>query len=102
MRTLLDARNRICLACLLVLLGCGYGEVAPVTYQYAQSLITVCSLKDEARLAEIETKIKTLQTDGELPEREAGWLLEIVELAKSGNWEQAGSNARALMKDQAR
>lgn len=85
---------------LLYLPGCGYPEVSPKAYELAKALYSVSNLKREEGLNKIETLIdESLQT-GEISEREAGFLTEIVEQCRSGEWDTAQRESRKLMEDQ--
>ena len=78
----------------------GYGEVSPKTYEYATALFSICNRKDEARLEKISEMINESVASEEVSETEAGWLLAIVDEAKSGEWESALEDSRNLMEDQ--
>lgn len=84
----------------LPLVGCGYGEVSPKTYEYATALYSICNLQDEARLKKFTEMLEEAKTNGELPEKEADWLLDIVDRAQAGSWEQAAQMARRMLADQ--
>ena len=90
------------LFCLMFLIGCGYGEVSPKTYEYAKALYSICNRKDAGRLDVIETQIKEDTDAGQLNEQEADWLLAIVEDARQADWQAAGQAARRMMEDQIR
>ncbi|MBX3437270.1 MAG: hypothetical protein KF861_07270 [Planctomycetaceae bacterium] len=84
----------------LITVGCGYGEVDPVTYQYARALCAACNLRDAARLETVATQIQAAVDRQELPSREAGWLNDIVSEARGGDWAAAEKSARRMIADQ--
>lgn len=78
----------------------GYGEVSPKTYEYAKALYSICNRQDEPRLEKIERMIADSQSAGDISEREAKWLREIIAQARSGDWETATGRARRMLTDQ--
>jgi hypothetical protein len=80
--------------------GCGYGEVTPRCYDYAKALYSICNRRDADRLEEFDALIEADLLAGELAEREAGWLRQIADQARSGEWASAQSAARKLLDDQ--
>lgn len=85
----------------VMLSGCQkYGEVSPQTYEFAKALYSVCNRKDDGRLQSTETAIQEAVKSGELPEGQAGDLLEIIETARSGNWTTAMQDCRTMMSEQ--
>ncbi len=91
--------------CFLALLlwclaGCGYPEVSPKTYEISKALYSACNRQSEEHLSKVAELIESHLENGELTEREAKWLREIVQEAESGNWEAATLEARQLMEDQ--
>lgn len=92
-------------ACLLfvggiLVAGCGYGEVSPNTYQYAQALYGLTNKRAEAKLDPVSAQIESARAAGELPDREAEWLQAIVADARRGDWQAANAAARRMMEDQ--
>lgn len=85
---------------LLQLPGCGYPEVSPKTYEIAKALYSVSNLKREEALEKIEALISESLQTGELSDREADFLTEIVAHCRAGDWETAQSECRKLMEDQ--
>jgi hypothetical protein len=92
------------MACLLTLalslLGCGYGEVSPATYQYAKALYSICNRRAEKQLVPASEQIEAARSRDELPEQEAKWLRQIIDDAAGGDWEAATKSARRMMEDQ--
>ena len=84
----------------LALSGCGYGEVSPVTYEYAKSLYNVTNRRLDDHLNKIHTQILESKERGEISAKEAEWLLDIHAEAKKGNWETAMKSSRKLLEDQ--
>lgn len=78
----------------------GYGKVSPEGYQYAMALLSVCNRKDESRLEQIVRDIRESTEAGNLPAYDSKTLLRITERAEDGDWEDAASLVRRLMKDQ--
>lgn len=82
--------------------GCsGYGTVSPTTYQYAKALYAVCNRKDADGLDSAFNMIGESAEAGEISSREFGWLSEIVDQGRTGEWLEAQKMARQLMSDQA-
>lgn len=84
----------------LLLAGCGYGEVTPRCYDYAKALYSICNRRDAERLQEFTQLVETDLQAGELAEREADWLQEIADQARSGDWSAAQAASRQLLEDQ--
>ena len=84
----------------ILISGCGYPEVSPQTYDLANALYTACNLKNDEQLSKVKQLIEESLSEEQLTKREAAWLLEIVKNATAGNWEEAASEARQLIKDQ--
>lgn len=80
--------------------GCSYPEVSPRTYEISKALYSVCNLKRKAELDKVEDAISAAVTASELSENESKWLMAIVERARSGEWEEAAEEARAILQDQ--
>lgn len=80
--------------------GCGYPKVSSETYEISKALYSVCNRQNEAQLANIESAIETASESGEISPREVKWLKEIVDSARSGEWQRATAEARKIMVDQ--
>ena len=80
--------------------GCGYGEVSPLTYEYSKALYSAANREDADQLEKIQVKVNDALQSGELTDQEAGWLQDIVDAATAGNWDTAEKSARRLMLDQ--
>lgn len=90
--------------CLLFLaftpMGCGYPEVSPKTYEIAKALFSATNLRQTERIDELERMIDKANDTGEISNREAGYLDEVIEHGRAGDWEEAQQQARQLMEDQ--
>ncbi len=81
--------------------GCGgYGAVSPTTYEYAKALYSVTNRQASDRLDEVSSQIESARTTGEISDEEAGWLNDIVEQGRAGDWQSANQAARQIMEDQ--
>ena len=89
-----------CLVGLILISGCGYPEVSPLTYEYSKAIYSIANQKDLDRLKIIESKINAAATTGELTDDESKWLGEMIADATSGDWDRASQSARRLMMDQ--
>ncbi len=91
------------LAVSILLAGCGgYGEVSPMTYEYAKALYGISNRHAEGKLPSVGQQITKAQMRGEISDREAGWLIAIVDDAAGGRWKAAQREARRIMEDQVR
>ncbi|MDA0835894.1 MAG: hypothetical protein O2955_17975 [Planctomycetota bacterium] len=77
-----------------------YGEVSPRAYDIAKALYSICNRKDAARLSTVEKLVTDSVAEGALTDSESGYLMAIVEKARSDNWESAMSDARLMMSEQ--
>lgn len=84
----------------LLVSGCGYGEVSPAAYEYAKALYGVANREAADRLDGVADQIKADEASGEITPTEAEWLGEIVEQARAGDWPGAAAAARRMMQDQ--
>lgn len=66
----------------------------------AQALVFACNTENTESLERAAELISSKKESGEISEKEAGWLEEIVEAGRAGDWDQAEGSARQLMKDQ--
>jgi hypothetical protein len=85
---------------LLAVAGCGYGEVSPTTYGYAKALYTLSNTQAADRIDEVANKIAAAADAGEVTQREAGWLNDICDQCRSGDWAGAQEAAKQIMRDQ--
>ncbi|WP_442481675.1 hypothetical protein [Aeoliella sp. SH292] len=85
---------------LISVMGCGYGEVSPKTYEYTQALYSITNRQSTEKLAEFESKLAEAQTAKELNDSEFDLLSDIVATAKSGDWKSAQGECRELMEAQ--
>jgi len=80
----------------------GYGEVSPKTYEFAKALYSICNRRDASRLDDVSKMISESAAAGEMSQTEAGWLQDIVDEARAGEWKTAAGRARRMMEDQVR
>lgn len=85
---------------LLAIVGCGYGEVSPTTYGYAKALYTLSNTQAADRIDKVANKIAAAVAAGEVTQREAGWLNDICDQCRSGDWAGAQQAAKRMMRDQ--
>lgn len=95
-----NAKALLCLTACLAVVGCGYGEVSPAAYQYAQSLYGLANRKASDRIELVSQKIDEALQSEAISAREAQWLEDIVDLARQGDWERAQKSSRRMMQDQ--
>lgn len=82
--------------------GCsGYGEVNQLTFQHAKALYAACNSRQQQRLNACAALISEAESSGQISATEAGYLRDIVAIAKAEKWEEAQAMARQLMTDQA-
>lgn len=82
------------------LMGCGYPEISPKSYELATALYSACNRHSEEHLAKVSDLMETHAESGDITDREFEWLQAIVEQAEEGDWEAAASEARQIMNDQ--
>lgn len=80
--------------------GCGYGDVSPMTYEYAKALYSITNRKDATRLDQVKSQIEAALDEEQLSEQEADWLSQIIDNAAAGRWDKANRSARQIMEDQ--
>lgn len=81
--------------------GCGgYGEVSESAYEHATALYSICNRQDESRLERFATMVDEARSSGSVSSKEADWLMQIVDLARTGEWEEAASKSRRMLQDQ--
>jgi hypothetical protein len=85
---------------LLAIVGCGYGEVSPMAYEFAHALYTLSNRQSADRIDEVVAKLDAAAAAGEITEREAGWLNDICDQCRSGDWAGAQEAAKRMMRDQ--
>ncbi len=93
------ASSSLAFSCLL-LAGCSYPEVSPQTYELAKALYSVSNLQREDGLQRVEELIEESLAEGSISEREAGYLSEILEDCRQGEWSVAQHECRRMMEDQ--
>ncbi|QDU41012.1 hypothetical protein Mal4_53770 [Maioricimonas rarisocia] len=89
-------------ACLIGVSGCGYPEVSPKTYELAKALYSACNRRSPEHLEKVDHLAEAARESGEITEKESQWIRNIVEQARSGEWEPAALESRQLMEDQVR
>lgn len=85
---------------LILITGCGYGEVSSTTYEYAKSLYNITNRRLADRLPQAREQIVAAREAGEIPAKEAAWLLKIVDRAEAQRWTSAMKSCRQIMEDQ--
>ncbi len=88
------------LGLVVLVVGCGYGEVSPGAYRYAQVLYGLSNRQGSERIDEVTAKIAAAVEAGELSRREAGWLTNICDQCRDGDWAGAQQAAKRMMRDQ--
>ncbi|MEO0529391.1 MAG: hypothetical protein AAF266_02315 [Planctomycetota bacterium] len=88
------------MAC-VALVGCGYGKVSPQAYEHAKAIYTLANMKAAAAIDETEAAITADAKAGLITEEEAGWLTDLCDECRAGDWESAQSSARRMMDEQA-
>jgi len=86
--------------CIIVMHGCGYGELSPEGYASAKALYSACNLKSEPRLQKIEAHVEQAVSENEMTDQEAAWIRDVIAMARDSQWEEATSAARQMMQDQ--
>lgn len=84
----------------IVLANRGYGKVGTKTYEYAMALYSITNRRDRTRLDKLAEMIDESKSEGDVTDKEARWLRQIVEKAREDEWETAASQARRMMDDQ--
>ncbi len=77
----------------------GYGEVSSKTYELSTALYTACMNRSEVHLSKVEELLGT-EANESIPSGERQWLQQIIDRARSGDWETAAKSARQIMEDQ--
>lgn len=93
----------------LVLLGAAIGGcgtpsmgVDKDTFKAVDALYTAISLRDLRLVEQCEERLKTLRSEGKLPEAAAASLTSIIAEGKKGNWESSQSDLAKFMEGQRR
>lgn len=94
------SRSVLAACCMIVLGGCGYGELSPLGYQYANALHAISRRQRAEKLAEFGEQIEQSARAGQLSKAEIGWLRSILQLARNDDWATAVAESRALMEAQ--
>lgn len=84
----------------LVVTGCQYGDVSPLTYEYSKALYSITNRRDTDRLDQIRAQVSQSLEEEALSPEEATWLGQIINDAAAGHWERANQSARQIMEDQ--
>ena len=85
---------------ILTAIGCGYGEISPMTYEYAKALYSISNRQAAERLDDVSRQIDSARQQGELSPQEAGWLQDIIDDARHNRWTKATQKSRQMMEDQ--
>jgi hypothetical protein len=88
------------LGLVVLMVGCGYGEVSPAAYRYAQALYGLSNRQASERIEEVAAKIAAAAAAGEVTQREACWLTNICDQCRDGDWAGAQQAAKRMMRDQ--
>ncbi len=99
--------SRHCLATTLLLFGTwagcgGYGSVSPEAYEYAKALYSITNRQSEDSLDKVRAQLTAAHQADRLPNKEAAWLIYIVDTAAAGDWKAANRECREMMEDQVR
>lgn len=97
-----STRYAMLVLAVVLLSGCGYGELSPKGYEYAKAMYNIASREADAQLDPFCEKLNAARDKGELSAEEADWLLKIADKARQGNWKSAANKARKLMQEQVR
>lgn len=77
----------------------GYGKVSERAYEFSKAIYGACLNQSESHLAKVE-RLLADATPESLPDKERAWLKQIVDRARSGDWDVAAQHARRMMDDQ--
>lgn len=80
--------------------GCGYGQVSPTAYEFAKALYAISNRQAGDRLDPISEQVTVARDDGQLTDREAKWLHDIIAQARDGYWKSAEQASRRMLEDQ--
>jgi len=84
-----------------LLVGCGsYAEVSPEAYQSTKALYSICNRKDAAQLDKMADQTATARAESKFTSKEADWINDIIDTARTGDWQSATKKARQLMEAQ--
>ena len=84
------------------LLGCGYPDVSPATYELAKAMHSAFNAKSEKDLPVARKMIEERFLEGLINAEERDWLLAMVKQAEDGHWTEAEAEVRRLIADQVR
>ena len=88
------------LALICTTIGCGYGEISPLAYDYSMALYSITNRRAADRLDGVEEQIHASHAEGKLTDPEQRWLQAIIDDARNGDWAAASRATRRLMEDQ--
>ena len=86
----------------VVIAGCGYSEIAAPAYELADMLYRVCDRRSNAQMDKFTELLNQRHAAGAVSDKEHQVLLDIVEVAKRGDWSAAKGMVRELMQAQNR
>ena len=87
-------------AVLLVATGCGYPTVSAETYDITKALYSACNRQSMEHVVRVQELVDRHLAQGQISDREANWLHEMIEQARDGHWESAALERRSLLEDQ--
>lgn len=90
----------VCFVVAIASCGRPYADASDASYAIAMSLVTISSRQMTDKLDDVDALIDTRLASEDLSEGEAGYLREIVEFGRNGDWEEAQRQARAVLSDQ--
>ena len=73
------------------------GKEHDVVFRSVDALYTAVCMKDAAKLAQCEERLKSQHADGALPESAATHLDGVITQARNGDWEGAAHRLYAFM-----
>jgi len=93
---------RFWLVCLLSLaaVGCGYSKIGPAAYELTVALDQAVERQDEGQILKARELIDQRKSDGEISEKEFGYLDQILVSAERGDWDEARKQTRNILRDQ--
>ena len=86
---------------LVLLVGCGgYPEVSPQALELAKAVDNLCNLQDASQIDQAREIVLNEHGAGAITEAEHSYLLNILDMAASGDWDAAQQESRRLLEDQ--
>jgi hypothetical protein len=75
---------------------------SPDVLKLIRALYTACSSRSEERLTRVEQALSTTESKGHLTEAELDAFTSIVDVARSGAWDEAAAQSYQFAQDQVR